>query len=90
MNYLQNLLKFVIQRCGVSMKDAHELIKSCENDCAASDEQLPVIVYGNLLKLNEGYKPVIRRIVREVYLDNAPSVLRNIYAFAYTGGSNEK
>jgi hypothetical protein len=65
------------------MRDAHLLIKTCENDCESSDEQLPIIVYGNLLRLNEDYKPVIRHIVKEVYLDNATSVLTQIYAFAY-------
>jgi hypothetical protein len=83
MNYLQNLLKFVIQRCNVNMKNAHELIKKCEHDCESCDEQLPIIVYGNLLRLNEDYKSVIRHIVKEVYLDNAPSVLTQIYTFAY-------
>jgi hypothetical protein len=83
MNYLENLLKFVIQRCQVNMRDAHVLIKTCENDCESCDEKLPIIVYGNLLRLNEDYKPVIRFIVKEVYMDNAPSVLTQIYTFAY-------
>jgi hypothetical protein len=84
MEYLDNLLKFVIQRCQVNMKDAHELINKCEHDYDTCDEHLPIIIYGNLLKINDDYKPVSRRIVKEVYMSNAQSVLGDIYSFAYT------
>lgn len=84
MDYLHNFLKFVVQRCAVNMKDAQELIKKCEQDYQTKDEYLPVIVYGNLLKINDEHKQSIRLLVKEVYGDRCTILLKEIYEFAYT------
>lgn len=84
MEYLHNFLKFVIQRCNINMKDSHELIKNCEHDYFNCDDYLLVIVYGNLLKIGESYKPHIRMLVKEVYAKKSTALLKDIYTFTYT------
>ena len=96
MDYLHNFLKFVIARCNVNMRDALELIKKSEQDYQNEDERIlkypehmlmckyiPVIVYGNLLKINEEYKPMIRLLVKDVYADRCTTLLNEIYKFTY-------
>lgn len=79
MEQLHNVLKFFIKSCQVSTQDTNQLTQKCEQDYEQRTEKLPIIVYGNLLKIDEGYKQIIRRIVKKVYTYNSPPVLKDIY-----------
>jgi hypothetical protein len=83
MEYLNNLLKFVIIRCNVNKKNAIELIKVCEEDYATNDQYAPTIVYGNLLEINNSYETNIRLVIREVYGIRCMTLMREIREYAY-------
>jgi hypothetical protein len=83
MEYLNNLLKFVIIRCNVNKKDAIELIQASELDYQTEDDYLPIIVYGNLLEINESYETSIRLLIKEVYGIRCTLLMKEIREYAF-------